>query len=185
MINTRVVLRPVTQADLDLFEAEFSGPEGTGVHQWFGYRSPVDLRRRFAETGLLTPDGGTLTVCAEDGDVAGRVEWFKSSWGRPETSWCWTVAIGLRPSCQGRGIGTEAQRLLVAYLFDHTRAQRIQAFTDSGNLAEQRALEKAGFEREGVLRQAQWRAGHWHDQVLYSTLRPTTVGDEGRGADKP
>nr|WP_285574416.1 GNAT family protein [Actinoallomurus iriomotensis] len=120
---------------------------------------------------MLTPDGGTLTVC-EDGTVAGRVEWFRSLWGRPETSWCWTVAIGLRPSCQGRGLGAEAQRLLVAYLFDHTRAQRIQAFTDSGNVAEQRALEKAGFEREGVLRQAQWRAGGWHDQILYSTLRP-------------
>ncbi|HEU5157288.1 MAG TPA: GNAT family protein [Streptosporangiaceae bacterium] len=167
----RVVLRPVTQNDLDVFEAEFSTPDGTGAYQWFGYSSPFDLRHRFAETGLLTPEGGTLAVGVEDDAVAGRVEWFKSLWGRPETSWCWTVAIGLRPSYRGRGIGTEAQRLLVTYLFDHTRAQRIQAFTDSANLAEQRALEKAGFEREGVLRQAQWRAGRWHDQILYSTLR--------------
>jgi RimJ/RimL family protein N-acetyltransferase len=36
---------------------------------------------------------------------------------------------------------------------------------------EQRALEKAGFTREGVLRQAQWRSGGWHDQVMYSKLR--------------
>jgi RimJ/RimL family protein N-acetyltransferase len=169
---TRIVLRPVTQKDLDIFEAEFSTPEGTGAYQWFGHRSALDLRRGFAETGLLTPDGGTLTVCVHDDDVAGRVEWFKSLWGRPETSWCWTVAIGLRPSHRGRGIGTEAQRLLVAYLFDHTRAQRVQAFTDAANVAEQRALEKAGFEREGVLRRAQWRAGRWRDQILYSTLRP-------------
>jgi aminoglycoside 6'-N-acetyltransferase len=68
---------------------------------------------------------------------------------------------------------------MVASLFDHTRAQRIQAFTDIANLAEQRALEKAGFEGEGVLRQAQWRAGHWHDQVLYSTLRPARPGIAG------
>lgn len=168
----RVALRPVTRTDLDIFEAEFSAPEGTGPFQWFGHRSPVGLRRHFDETGLLAEDGGTLTVCVDDDDVAGRVEWFKSLWGRPETSWCWTIAIGLRPAHQGRGIGTEAQRLLTAYLFDHTRAQRIQAFTDTANLAEQRALKKAGFEREGVLRQAQWRAGTWHDQILYSTLRP-------------
>jgi RimJ/RimL family protein N-acetyltransferase len=169
---TRAILRPVTQNDLDIFEATSSGPEGTGAYQWFGHRSSLDLRRRFAETGLLTPDGGVLTVSLGD-DVAGKVEWFKGSWGRPDTSWCWTIAIGLRPGHRGAGVGTEAQRLLVAYLFDHTRAQRIQAFTDSANLAEQRALEKVGFEREGVIRQAQWRAGRWHDQVLYSVLRPS------------
>jgi len=37
--------------------------------------------------------------------------------------------------------------------------------------AEQRALEKAGFTREGILRGATYRAGQWHDQVIYSVLR--------------
>ena len=48
---------------------------------------------------------------------------------------------------------------------------RVEASTDITNLAEQRALEKAGFTREGVLRKAQWRAGDWHDLVVYSLLR--------------
>ena len=39
------------------------------------------------------------------------------------------------------------------------------------NLAEQRALERAGFTREGVLRQAQFRDGGFRDMVLYSRLR--------------
>jgi RimJ/RimL family protein N-acetyltransferase len=39
------------------------------------------------------------------------------------------------------------------------------------NVAEQRALEKAGFTREGVNRQAQFRAGAYHDLVLYARLR--------------
>ncbi|MFF5209766.1 GNAT family N-acetyltransferase [Streptosporangium sp. NPDC000396] len=167
----QVTLRPVLEEDLAIFEAEFYTPEGVGPYQWFGHRTPDRERRAFAETGLLGDDGGTLTVCSGD-EVTGRVEWFKRAWGRPLTSWCWEIAIGLRPSFQGRGIGAEAQRQLAAYLFDHTRAHRIQAFTDSGNRAEQRALEKAGFQREGVIRQAQWRCGRWHDQVLYSLLRP-------------
>jgi len=33
------------------------------------------------------------------------------------------------------------------------------------------ALEKAGFLREGRLRSAQWRAGTWHDQLLYACVR--------------
>ncbi|MFE2277417.1 hypothetical protein ACFXAE_09125 [Streptomyces sp. NPDC059454] len=40
------------------------------------------------------------------------------------------------PAAQGRGMGTRAQRLLAGYLFDHTRAERLQAWTDSANLAE-------------------------------------------------
>ncbi|MFB9397294.1 GNAT family N-acetyltransferase [Streptomyces echinatus] len=82
----------------------------------------------------------------------------------------------LVPAAHGRGIGTQAQRLLAEYLFDHTRAERLQAWTDCANLAEQRALEKAGFVREGVLRSAQWRGGQWHDQVIFSMLRAERSG---------
>ena len=176
-------LRPVAAEDLDLFEREFSGSEGTGRYQWFGYTSDIGLRRRFTETGLLGPEGGMLAV-GEAQRTVGRVEWFAASWGRPATSSCWSLAIGLIPAARGRGIGTEAQRLAAAYLFEHTRAERIQAWTDIDNLAEQRALEKAGFAREGVLRSAQWREGRWHDQVLYSLLRPMR-SEGGRGDAQP
>ncbi len=43
--------------------------------------------------------------------------------------------------------------------------------TDVGNVAAQRGLEKAGFQREGVARHAQFRKGSWHDMVVYSLLR--------------
>ena len=34
-----------------------------------------------------------------------------------------------------------------------------------------RALEKAGFTREGALRKSQWRNGDWRDMLMYSKLR--------------
>ena len=49
--------------------------------------------------------------------------------------------------------------------------ERLEASTDVDNAAEQRALDKAGFTREGVLRSAQFRDGTFHDLVLYSRLR--------------
>ncbi|MBV7671973.1 GNAT family N-acetyltransferase [Streptomyces halstedii] len=174
-----ITLRPVTADDLDLFEREFSGPEGWGPHAWFGFQSTADLRRRFAENGLLGPDGGLLSVA--EGDVTvGRVKWFPGSWG-PADLTNWSLAIGLVPSARGRGTGTRAQRLLAEYLFDHTRADRLQAWTDRANLAEQRALEKAGFVREGVLRSAVWRDGQWNDAVLFSLLRAERPGGAPRG----
>ncbi|MGP4102313.1 GNAT family N-acetyltransferase [Nonomuraea sp. KM90] len=57
------------------------------------------------------------------------------------------------------------------YLFDHSTANRIEASTELTNVAEQRALEKAGFTRDGVLRGAGFRAGQWRDGVLYSVIR--------------
>ena len=48
---------------------------------------------------------------------------------------------------------------------------RIQADTEVANIPEQRALEKAGFTREGVLRGIGWRDGAWRDGVTYSILR--------------
>lgn len=95
--------------------------------------------------------------------------WFKDQWG--PTSWCWEIGISLRTDVRGRGTGSQAQVLLRDYLLDHTLAERIQATTDVQNVAEQRALDKAGFTREGRVRSAQWRAGAWHDQYLYSFVR--------------
>jgi len=43
--------------------------------------------------------------------------------------------------------------------------------TDIDNEVEQRALEKAGFAREGVLRGSQYRAGDWHDRVVFARVR--------------
>ena len=72
---------------------------------------------------------------------------------------------------RGHGFGSLAQRLLVDYLFATTSVNRIEASTDVDNLAEQRALEKAGFVREGVLRGAQYRASAWHDLAIYAVVR--------------
>ncbi|MFF9506653.1 GNAT family N-acetyltransferase [Streptomyces sp. NPDC014724] len=54
--------------------------------------------------------------------------------------------------------------------------RRVEADLESFDLAEQRALEKAGFVREGVLRSAVWRGGQWHDSVLCSMLRAERPG---------
>lgn len=53
--------------------------------------------------------------------------------------------------------------LVAQYLFDRFSVHRVEAGTDVDNIAEQRALQRAGFRREGVARGAQWRAGGWHD----------------------
>ena len=109
--------------------------------------------------------------------MIGKADWFTSTaWGRANTSACWEIAIGLFPEYRGKSLGTQAQRQLVDYLFTHYPRHRIQATTAAENTAEQRCLEKLGFTREGVIRQAQWRDGGWHDQIIYSVLRDEWAG---------
>jgi RimJ/RimL family protein N-acetyltransferase len=81
------------------------------------------------------------------------------------------IGVALFPEHRGRGIGTEAQRQLVDYLFATTPVHRIQAGTEAGNVAERRALERVGFRREGVQRGLYFRDGEWRDSVMYGLLR--------------
>jgi RimJ/RimL family protein N-acetyltransferase len=61
--------------------------------------------------------------------------------------------------------------LLARYLFAHTTAHRLWAWVEVDNIAEHKALKKAGFTREGITRAAWWRDGAWRDGVIYSLLR--------------
>jgi RimJ/RimL family protein N-acetyltransferase len=47
----------------------------------------------------------------------------------------------------------------------------IQAETHPQNIASQRVLEKAGFKREGIIRQSFFSRGVWRDTAMFSILR--------------
>jgi RimJ/RimL family protein N-acetyltransferase len=163
------VLRPVTAADLWLLERQADEPDAAGAFNWSGYRDIAGTRRRFAENRLIGPDGGCLVVHVAQG-LAGTVVWNRVTYGMPAWS-CWNIGISLLAEFRGQGIGTAAQHRLAAYLFDTTPVERVEAHTDVANVAEQRALEKAGFTREGTIRSAQFRDGRWRSVQLYSVLR--------------
>lgn len=163
-----MTLRPVREGDLGYFDL-WADP-ADDVFNFFGYGRD-DRPERFRQDGGLISEGvGTLLVIVGD-DVIGDVSWHEHRYGPPPAGHALNVGIRLLPAHRGKGYGTVAQRRLVDHLFATYRINRVDAGTDVENIAEQRALEKAGFTREGVLRGAQWRAGAWRDQVLYARLR--------------
>lgn len=108
---------------------------------------------------------------AVTGELLGGVSWHAVDYGGTVGCSAWNIGIGLLPEHRGRGVGTLAQRLLAEHLFATTDLDRIEASTDVDNIAEQRALERAGFRREGVLRGAQVRGGQRRDLVHFGVLR--------------
>ena len=163
-------LRPVRGDEVELLERWRADPEAQGRFGWFGFTPPGTLRRRHDADGLLGADRGNLIVEAA-GTPVGEVTYITVHHGPPPASRAFNIGIWLLPEHRGRGLGAEAQRQLAAYLFATTTVERVEASTDVANAAEQRALERAGFTREGVLRRAQFREGGFHDLVLYSKLR--------------
>ena len=120
---------------------------------------------------LRNERGGRLIVETLAGKPVGTIDMRVSPYGPPPWSNAWQIGIELAPEARGRSYGSEAQRLLADWLFATTSANRVEAATDIDNVAEQRSLEKAGYQREGVLRGAQFRAGGYHDLVFYARLR--------------
>ncbi|MER6210965.1 GNAT family N-acetyltransferase [Streptomyces sp. NPDC001073] len=174
-MSKQIYLRPVMREDLPLLERlNNTGPEIASTYGWFGWSDPTGLARRWEENGLLTSDSGSL-VAAEEETLLGSVSWRRSPQGPLNHSW--NIGAGILPEARGRGVGTAAQRMLVQHLFAHTQVNRIDANTDVTNIAEQRALEKAGFTREGILRGAQFRNGKFHDMALYSILRHEVISN--------
>jgi RimJ/RimL family protein N-acetyltransferase len=62
-------------------------------------------------------------------------------------------------------------RIIVDYLFLSKDIERIQACTDTRNLASQKVLENVGFKREGMMRRYLFIRGAWRDACLYSIIR--------------
>jgi RimJ/RimL family protein N-acetyltransferase len=170
--GSTVRLRDVTLADADLLDAWNRDPAVHGEFNDFGLEpSPVD-RTTLSRGPLRSERKGTLLVeRLADGRPIGLVSWHRVGYGPNDGSAAWNIGISLIPHARGHGHGGEAQRLLADFLLATTPVDRIEATTDVANVAEQRALEKAGFIREGVLRGAQSRGGSRHDMVNYARLR--------------
>lgn len=172
MSHPRVRLRPPTIDDVPLLDGwRLDIPNGMGDFNDFG--QPFKSAQETAEKdAFIEDDHGTLMIeRIEDAAVIGSIDWRPAIYGPNPESRAWAIGISLVGSSRGQGYGSEALGLVVDYLFENTPATRIEASTDVENFASQRALERAGFRREGIARKAQYRRGAHHDLVLYSRLR--------------
>jgi [ribosomal protein S5]-alanine N-acetyltransferase len=72
----------------------------------------------------------------------------------------------------GKGYATEAARAVLQFGFDRLTLHRVGAAVLPDNFGSIRVLEKLGFQREGVRRQAYSLRGPYEDLLCYSILAP-------------
>ncbi|MDV9174702.1 GNAT family protein [Streptomyces sp. W16] len=167
LTGEKTVLRPFTESDAD------------GI--WQLIQDPEVVRFTFEPSTELTPERlrswyatradqcDRLDLAVTDpatGELLGEV--VLHEWDPTARSCTFRTLIG--PRGRGRGIGTEATRLIVGYAFEQLGLHRIQLEVYGHNHRARRVYEKVGFVVEGVRREAQLRDGEWVDDVLMAIL---------------
>jgi len=123
-----------------------------------GYDNPSNL--------VILLEAKKFIIQKKDGTRIGEIRHFLDLPHQLMELACWLV-----PSERKKGYATEATQLMVDYLFLSKEVARIQAIVEVRNMASQRVLEKAGFQREGTMRDESFERGEWRDYYLYSILR--------------
>jgi len=167
-----VTLRPFVPSDFDLVWAQETLDRGAFESPWAvnDERARERVSARIEHSGSWRQERVLDLAVEVDGTIVGDVQARRDLDYAPPG--IFDLGIGLFRACRGQGIGTTSVALITAFLFDDERANRVQLSTDVDNLAMQRAAEKAGFRREGVLR------GFWkvpdmpaRDYALYARTR--------------
>jgi RimJ/RimL family protein N-acetyltransferase len=167
LTGERTVLRPFTAADAEPMWEIIGDPEVVR----FTYEPTTELtleRTRF-HYGERTAGPDRLDLAVTDpatGELLGEVVLYEVD--RDARSCTFRTLIG--PRGRGRGIGTEATRLIVGYGFERLGLHRVELQVYSNNARARRVYEKAGFAVEGVRREVSLRDGEWTDEVIMSVL---------------
>jgi RimJ/RimL family protein N-acetyltransferase len=131
-----------------------------------GPRSPYAVPEEDHKGVLDTGTAEFSIVELSSGELAGSCE----LWGLDAHNRYGHIGIELRPAFRGRGLGRDAVRVLCRYGFTMLGLHRMQLETLADNHAMIAVAERAGFTREGTMRQASWVNGAFLDDVVFGLL---------------
>lgn len=83
----------------------------------------------------------------------------------------YNLGYWVRVSCQNQGIASAATRALAKVAFEDLPINRIEIITAIENIPSQKAAEKAGATREGVLRNRLSIGERIHDAAMFSFIK--------------
>jgi len=173
-----LTLRPLTEADADDVTEACQDAE---TLQWLPLPQPYTRASAEWFIGTFGPtqrESGTGIVFAieSDGKLAGVIDLKRANW----TAKVAEVGYWVAPWARGGGVASRATRAISQWAIREHGFERIEVLAATGNVASQRAAEKAGFVREGIARNAGYVHDGRVDLVVFSLvpddLRSSAVG---------
>lgn len=170
LTTERLVLRPVADADADALLAMHSSARVLRFWDSPPWTDPARADAFVARSRQLAEDGSGVRLVLERSSDGAFLGWCSLSRWSPEHR---SAALGycLDEPAWGHGHATEAARAVLRWGFATLDLNRVQAETDTRNLASARVLEKLGFVREGTLREDCVVDGDVSDSWVYGLLR--------------
>ena len=171
LIGQRVVLRPARPEDADAIAQGFVDDPTKGAMLGMDpeQENAEWLRGTFPAGGSSDEKPGSywfVMAHPESGDVIGEIGLVGISWPDRRAG----VSILVLPGARRAGVGREAIELLVRWAQGDLGLHRIQIHTLPENGPMQALAERAGFMREGVLRDYSLERGRLVDNVVFSRL---------------
>ena len=165
----RLELRQITEADLENIYSGLSHPE---VIKYYGvnYSSLDETWEQlewYAELERTHTGIWWAIIAAESGDFCGAIGYNNLSRKHKKAE----IGFWLLPPCWGKGIVQEAMDAVLKYAFEQMHLHRIEAFVETENKSSQKALEKRGFQQEGVMRDSEMKNGRFISVAIYSKLK--------------
>lgn len=168
-----ITLRPVHEADLERLYALHIDIANRGEFYPHDVLSQAVFNQRFRETGFWSKEDGSLVILNEAGQIIGHIDFFKTVNYLDEYELSYLL---YSTEERGKGLMSEAVNLLVRYLFETMKINRIRLVIHPDNLASRRLAEKCHFQHEGTARGAWYNQGRHHDVEIYAILHDEVVG---------
>ena len=168
--TARLRLRPFTDGDADDLFALHSDAHVLRYWDSPPWRDRARAERFLAACRQLADDGTGARLAVDRLSDGAFVGWCCLSRWNPDHR---SAALGycLDATAWGHGYATEAAQALLQWAFDTLDLHRVQAETDTRNVASARVLEKLGFVREGTLRENCVVDGEVSDSWVFGLLR--------------
>lgn len=168
--TARLRLRPFGDGDAhDLFALQSNAHV---LRYWDAppWSDPARAERFIAACRSLEEDGTGARLAVDRASDMSFIGWCSlTRWNAEFRSASLGYCYG--DTAWGQGYATEAARALLRWAFDTLDLNRVQAETDTRNLASARVLEKLGFVREGTMREDCIVNGDVSDTWVYGLLR--------------
>lgn len=187
--GSRVQLRPSSPDDIAGWKALGVHPE---IERLFGHLAEAQSERSDDDARRLISPGERPDEIEWIVDVAGMVVGTARlhSWHRDDRHARYAIGI-LSPAHLGRGLGTEATRLVVRYGFETLGLHRLEVRVLSFNARAIACYRSCGFREEGRERENCLLEGEWHDDVImglledeYRSVSPSWPEPAGRSGEE-
>lgn len=169
IVTDKSILRQITPDDAVSLVEYYKKSDMVRFLDWKGASTEEEAQTLISLWKKWFEDGKSIRFAIsgkEDGAFLGMLFFTDFKGRRAE------IGYELEPEYRGRGIATASIISACEYAFENLNLKRVQAIVSVNNKASQRALEKSGFLREGLLKNYETRSDMTaEDMYIYSKTK--------------